>query len=213
MPNDKVKYYRNPARSNNDAVRHYVPEYQRLGIEPKERNHAAIPGNVLVARGGVTEEENPRLRKPGIRQPYAEPSNVTLANGSVPNVGNNMEHTWSGVDEVIIDDFSGEQLDPNHPMIDNNNFVDYEEKQKTFLTQEDLQSAIQENNVLSDLQDNDYILIVNGNIISIGPLENIQEEASSLLFGEHELCATQSVQLEDIVVLRKVKIKTGLFLE
>ena len=235
MPSDKVKIYKNPARNQTSNARQPIPQYQLLGIEPQEHKNAQFaPGQVLMTRGGVSNENNPRTRTATIRQPYAEAALSPIGNGPVPNVGNNMGHTWAGVDESIIDDLSN-QIDPNHPMIDNNEMVSpieeplmeiqdnepiqmLEQQSKPFWTAEDLQSAIsksfEDNPVgLSNLQDNSYILLIRGDIISIGSLQEIEEEANVLLFGDHELCNGKPLPLEDIVVLKKVKIKTGLFLE
>ena len=52
-------------------------------------------------------KDNPRAKRPLIRpQPYAEavPSPVGRGRGLLPNVGNNLEQTWSGVDGEIVDD-------------------------------------------------------------------------------------------------------------
>jgi len=72
-----------------------------------------------------------------------------------------------------------------------------------------------ENNKESKLTDNSdqYILIYNNKIVSSDTKENIQELASKLVFGEHELCNGKPIAVENIIVLKKVKINIGLFLE
>jgi hypothetical protein len=227
MSNGKIKLYKNAARRSDDNTpvrQEYVPQYKIRGVTPEQIESRTFPGKVLLAEGN-SSDDNPRIRIPSIRQPYAEvaESSNILGNDPIPNVGNNMEQTWLYVDNDMVDDISGEdvdKLDKNAPIIDNNDIVsvpgtqemplDYE---KSFMTEQDLQSVMNDSSDLSNLKDDSYILIVCGNIISIGEMDNIQETASSLVFGEHQLCDGEPVPIEDIVVLKKVKLKVGLFLE
>jgi hypothetical protein len=122
MSNEKIKTYKNPARVKTLDYKPYVPQYQLLGVEPGEYKSAVVPENTPIA---VPKEAAQRARKVGLQQPYAEaaPSPVGRGKGPIPNVGNNVEHSWSGVDEEIIDDLDESKLDPNHPMVDNNDYV------------------------------------------------------------------------------------------
>jgi hypothetical protein len=194
MTNEKPVLYTNPARKNinEENISHCRPQYQSLGIEPVKSSSGVIPGAVLGTRDNSSDDDldNPRLRKLSIRQ----------ENNSVPNIGNNMEHVWSGVD-AIIDDISDASIDINEPMIDNN-YMDAEYNVQTNKT-----------NDLSSLNDNDYVLIVNETIISIGSFEEIQANVGDLVFGEHKLCGGESIPIENILVLKKVNIKVGVFLE
>lgn len=233
MSEGKVKYYKNPARNTVDNTsdrQPYVPQYQLMGVTPEAKDSKPFPDNVLIVRAGSSDDDNPRTRRPSIRQPYAEPieTNPQLKNGQLPNVGNNMEQSWSYIDGEIVDDISGEvigKLDPKEPLIDNNDIVtipgetqeatpqDEPLIQKSFMTEEDLKEVINDANNLSKLSDDSYILIVSGTIVSIGTMESIQAEVSSLVFGENPLCDNNPIPIEDIVILKKVKIKVGLFLE
>jgi hypothetical protein len=228
MSNGKIKTYPNPDRNKQTIIKPYVPQYQVWGVEPEEFKSAVVPMNHPV---GQVSTNNPRMRRPAIRQPYAEtiPSPVGRGRGPIPNVGNNIEHTWSGVDGDIVDDLNGQVIDPNHPMIDNNDFVsaealglppDSEElpvldevahpQPKQFTA-----SQSQNDNTMSILQDMDeeaYLLIVDGVAICSAPLEEIEEQARALVFGEHELCGGNPIPVDDIIVLKKVSIKVGLFL-
>jgi hypothetical protein len=108
MTDSKVKLYKNPARSKPEPRKVYTPQYQVMGVEPEEFKSAVAPANhIIVARSPQTAD-NPRTRTPGMRQPYAETvtSPIGRGRGPVPNVGNNMEHTWSSVDVEIVDDIS-----------------------------------------------------------------------------------------------------------
>lgn len=231
MSNEKIKLYRNALRKtdNGNVVRHpYLPQYKALGLTPENCEMKSLPETVLVSKM-ITPDDNPRTRRVSIRQPYAEAVETTastLGNSPIPNVGNSMEQSWSYIDNEMIDDLSGEvigTLDENAQMIDNNDSVSIPnspiiespiiEAEKGFMTENDLKQELNNTNDLSSLEDNSYILIVNDNIISIGSMEHIQDQANLLIFGEHDLCDGTPIPAEDIIILKKIKIKIGLFLE
>lgn len=212
MNNDKIKLYKNPARQKPEPWKPYTPQYQLEGVDPVEYKSSVVPPNVAQVKP-VPTMDNPRVRT----QPYAEvvPSPVGIGRGPVPNIGNNMEHTWSGVDGQIIDDVSEEyETSPDHPMIDNNGFVtnealrvppDYFEPQ---IVHEDDVAP-----VIKDLDAGAYLLLIKGVPICSGPLEEIEDQARALIFGEHELCDGEPVPEDDLIVLKKLKLKVGVFLE
>lgn len=240
MTINKVKLYRNPERNKPTNIKAYVPEYQQRGLAPEEYTNPTSPGyQIGVVKKAPLSLDNPRAPRPIIRQTYAEPapSPIGRGKGLLPNVGNNLEQTWSSVDGQIIDDLSA--IDPNAEMIDNNDYVSAEalglppdgeeldvpeeihleeiaiKSEKTFLTEDDLQNAIKDEYlslVLQKLEEEEYLLIVSGECICSGPLEEIQEEARSLAFGEHALCDGAPIPIDDIVVLKRVPIRVGLFL-
>lgn len=264
----KTKIYKNPARKAvPSGLKPYVPQYQLMGVEPEEYNsptsssyrieHASKP--VTVSR------DNPRAPRPLIRQPYAETTSSPVGRGKglLPNVGNNMEQTWSSIDGEIIDDLGDAPVDPNQKMVDNNDFVSEEalglpenddmevrdadpdmfgqtvhgeewenlpeatentgeidvplgKSERTFLTEDELQNALKDelfSEIVKQLKEEDYLLLVDGTSICSGPLEEVQEQARGLVFGEHPLCDGVAVPIEDIVIIKRVKIKVGLFLE
>lgn len=228
MSNEKVKTYKNRERDiASENYKPYVPQYQVLGVEPGEYKSAVLPETAKVL--AEPSENNPRGRKVAIRQPYAEsvPSPVGRGKGPIPNVGNNVEHTWSSVNGEIIDDFSDGQLDPNHPMVDNNDFVSSaslgsqrEEMPMLDEVQEPQPKVFAQSSssddlfpIVRDLEEGSYLLIVSGVPVCSGPKEEIENEAKALIFGEHEICDGTPIPDDDIVVLRRVLIKIGLFLE
>lgn len=195
MSNDKIKTYKNPLREIDEEHKPYVPQYQILGRVPGEIGTfpAAIAVNQLPM-------DNPRALKPVIRHSF--PTN------SLPNIGNNMD-TWASLDEDEYDF----KLDPSHPMIDNNEFIDLPSEDKvvnnTFnkYGKEDILSS------LESLKENEYLLIVDGTVICSGELEKVQTEAGDLLFGDHILCDGKAVPIDNIIVIKKAQIKVGLFLD
>lgn len=236
----KVKIYRNPARKAGEAHKPYIPQYQLMGVSPEEYKSPLAPGynmgKVAPAKPSVA---NPRLPRPVLQQPYAEAvsSPIGRGRGLIPNVGNNMEQTWSSVDGEITDDIS--EIDPNHPMIDNNEFVSaaafgeldeadlplvsfpdepklVTESTKTFLSGDELQNGLKNEyltTLVSQLDEEEYLLLVGGEPVCSGPDSFIQEQTRDMVFGEHELYHGNPVSIDDIVVLKRVKIKVGVFLE
>jgi hypothetical protein len=172
-----------------------------------------------------------------IMQPYAITTPSPIGKGPAPNVGNNMEHMWPSVDSEIIDDISNQSLDLNALSIDNNQYVtDQAMEFRNGLTVNDMpdqfnmgkviieeaENNIQKSNsnqsddlsfIINDLSDNLFLLIVSGTPVCSGPKEEIEEQVRSFIFGENEMCAGEPTPLENILVIKKVKIKVGAFLE
>jgi hypothetical protein len=216
----KVKLFKNPLRNeDNDNPKQYVPQYKILGLNPEQSANSVLPPNTLVTTSSNIDLDNPRTRKPSIRQQYALPAESPVGRGQLPNVGNNLEQVWSSLDNEIIDDMS-ENIDPAHPMIDNNEVVTWQditqqEPTKPFMTEKDLRNVMDLTNALSilkDIKDNEYVLIVKGEIICSGSEKEVEEQTKQFIFGEHELCQGSPVSIDDIVVLKKIKIKMGVFL-
>jgi len=228
--NGKIKVYKNPARNSSEPRQQYVPEYQMRGIDPEQYKSPVPPGSQIMVQS--TNKVDPRSVRPVMRQPYAEavPSPIGRGRGPLPNVGNNLEQTWSSVDSEIIDDISNVDLD--RPMIDNNEFVseealgfpedsvdeDYMQPKteaKSFLTENDLQDVLKDEyltTVIKQLEEDEYLLLVEGATVCSGPLDYIQSETTKLVFGEHELYHKNPVSVDDILVIKRIKIKVGVFL-
>lgn len=233
----KIKLIKNPDRNKPAPYKPYVPQYQVHGKDPQEyQGGAVVPG--AIARPAPLPSDNPRARRAPVRQPYAEvaTSPVGRGRGPVPNVGNNMEHTWSSVDGEIVDDLSGQDIDPSQEMVDNNDFVtdsafgyqsgptaaDIQPNYQVFPPQA-FEKEVQANHipadpedllpVLTSLEEDDCLLIVSGVPVCSGPKDAIEDQARALVFGEHEMCDGNPVPVDDIIILKRVKVKVGLFLE
>ncbi len=128
---------------------------------------------------------------PQYKQKNINPVNVNF--DKVPNIGK-IQSDW-------YDGNSEEDLDPNQPMIDNNEYHTNEA-----LNISTLNSL---NNVLED----DYLLLVDGDIIDHNSLDIIESQVSDLIFGEHKLFPNKKLTLENILVFKRVKIKVGVFLK
>jgi len=226
---DKIKVYKNPARNQPDAHKPYVPQYQLMGVEPGEYKSPLAPDYQGSVNQAPPSQDNPRNPRPAIRQPYAEAvqSPIGRGRGPLPNVGNNIEQTWSGVDGEIIDDLS--EVDSNHTMVDNNEFVSAtalglpEEpvmarplQNNVFVTEEDIRQHVPDSElsaIISNLEEEEYLLILSGEVICSGPLNLIQEQTRLLVFGEHEYSQGNPASVDDIIVIKRIKIKVGVFLE
>jgi hypothetical protein len=225
MSSDSVKLYKNPLRSEEEVSQPYQPQYKQMGIVPEFRKiPPSVAYTVHVAK--VEGDENPRTRIPGIRVDTEAARQIPA--GGLPNVGNNKDYTWSGMDDEIFDDVSSITIDSNQSMIDNNDFVDVESlnqvappssetiEDKKFLTEQDLKDAISKELKgidPSSIPEDEYVLLVDGMIVNIGPLDAVQEEANKLIFGDHDMFKDKSVSVDSLLVFRRVKIKVGLFLE
>lgn len=230
----KVKLVRNPDRNKPPEYKPYVPQYQVHGVEPQEYHGAVLPGGAVVTRPTPLPNDNPRAKRAPIRQPYAEAAVSPIGRGPVPNVGNNMEHTWPNAG--IVDDLTDQEVDPNQPMIDNNDYVSdaalgyqngltaahIQPQHQTFPPQaieQEVQAVHQPADpndlvpVLTGLEEDAHLLIVSGVPVCSGPKEEIEEQARLMVFGEHEMCAGEPVPVDDIIILKRVKVKVGLFLE
>lgn len=221
--NGKIKVYRNKARAQQETFTPYVPQYQKFGIEPEEyKSPTLTPGYTLAVQKTAPSQEHVRGVKPAIRQSYAEavPSPVGRGRGPLPNVGNNVEQTWSSVDGEIEDDIS--DVDLNHPMIDNNEYVTDEAfglenklESNHYMTKSVMEEAIQNDNVfeaIKELEEDTYLLMMKNVNICAGPLEYIQEQTTALVFGEHEMYQGNPIPIDDIIVIKRVKLKVGVFL-
>lgn len=214
MSQGKIKLYKNQERNMTYNHKPYVPQYQILGVEPEEFKSSTVPDGTLVATSNIG---NPRLKGSVGRQPYAETpkSKIGVGKNVLPNVGNNMDQTWSSLDGSIIDDFDSS----TDQYIDNNDYVAETSLGISERNEQPNSGAArfeshENDDLLSALKDlEDYLLIVSGVAFCSGPLKEIEEQARLLVFGDHEYCDGNPVSLEDIIIVKKVSVKMGLFLE
>jgi hypothetical protein len=59
----------------------------------------------------------------------------------------------------------------------------------------------------------EYILMVFGKITDTGPLSQIEGTVRAILYGENEGFIGQEVKQEDIVVLKRVNVQVGIFVD
>ncbi len=59
----------------------------------------------------------------------------------------------------------------------------------------------------------EFVLMVFGTVVSHGNHEQVLAEAKSILYKEHPNFLDKKVQINDIVVLKKIRLKAGVFLD
>lgn len=243
-----TKYFKNPERGKTTPFQSYVPRYQLMGITPTPAATGEIAvhksfaetelsnRNIPFAARVLPKAADPKLiaGKDILRRsnnvPYAEAVEMTsniVRSVPLPNVGNNIENTWSGMDDMVMDE-EGEftEVDANHLMIDNNfddekNYVGIPQTIKGApKLQIQMDQMIHEEDTVTvfdaaqlNVAYNEYVLAVKGEIISTGLLDQIQEEVRELVFGEHSVSEGNIVSTDDIIVLKRIKIKVGVFIE
>ena len=196
---NKVKVYKNSSRNAKETYKRPVPQYQELNVEPVEYRSGIVPSHTPVIK---PQEQANRNRHVSVR--VENPTPVAL-----PNISKAPQQTWAALDgEVLEDDF-----EQRHTIVDNNEF--YTETAIGYSVEEDGDPDAAHNllSVVTELEDDSYLLLVHGDTICSGPVEEIEDQARALIFGEHDLCNGEPIAEESIVVLKKVKIKVGVFLQ
>jgi len=189
---NNIKIYKNKLRNIKDNYQPPVPQYQELNIEPMEYKSGIVPPNTPMIKSQDVANRN---RQFSIREDNV--SQVVL-----PNINKVPQQTWSSLDGEIIDDV----FDQSHKMIDNNFYIEEVDPTK----EDNDQSFI---SIVNDLKNDHYLLFLYGEAICSGPVEEIETEARALIFGEHVLCNGEPISEENIVVLKKIQIKVGVFLQ
>src|ERR1700722_19370350 len=201
-----IKTYTNPERKTFVDTTDRTPQYQVHGIEPQIKPIVKVPTGTKIVPREPLPLDNPRGKRSVAQPAFNLP---TPNNSQMLNVGNNMEHSWSGVDGNIVDDIS-DQIDQNQPMIDNNEIItdkalgyqngfdavnlNVNNMMKGKVSIESPINSlpqISSNDLLSivnDLEDESFLLIVSGVPICSGPKEEIEDQAKALVFGEHQMC-------------------------
>lgn len=199
----------------------YVPNYKQLNITPNQMS----PSNGAQFVVSTGSKQNPRERVvPRTRAiPFAEvviEDKFPIGTGPVPNIGNNIEHTWAGVDGEVVDDIG--LYEGSQEMIDNNDFVEIDEPTpshkkiaeslKQQQEQEDVSAFEGMDSFVNTKKLDEYTLLIFGEFYSSGSLEEIQREVADILYEQHPLCKHAKITLDDITVLKKVAIKFGVFI-
>ena len=210
-----TKFYSQPTHTNTMASKHapyqpYVPQYKLMGIEPKDTYSANEHRQFNTHNRPILVKGKPDMfqaaAKPISRNvPFAELPPNTQQTQPILNVGNNIENTWTEVDGNIIDDVGLNNVQSNASMIDNNEYVEIESS-----TASSIPETITNNIAVLD---EEYWLCMDNSIIAAGSLNFIENEVKELVFGEHQLCKGKAISADDLIVLKKVKIKVGVFID
>ncbi len=205
MSQGKVKLYKNSERNSDAVYKPYVPQYQILGIEPEEHKSATLPAGALVSQGS---DVNPRDKKNVIRQDM--PEKTLMSKSSIPNVGHSRDYTWSGVDNEIVNDL--EDVEVMSSMIDNNDYMSDQALGLNSSNSSNSSNVTSEVSDVSQIPEEEYALIVNNTIVCCGDLKMVEGQVKDLVFGEHPLCGGDPIPVQELIVLKRVAIKIGVFL-
>lgn len=147
--------------------------------------------------------KNPGRITPPVRSKY-EPEYVRLNREPVLQ-----SEMYASVDDVAFDE-EGEPIERNGHVVDNNDFV-------SFGTQASPPpSSRREEAAKADVSSPDigeYILMVLGKLIASGTLDNIEMRVKAIIYGEDPAFKGLEVGLDDIVVLKRVALKIGVFID
>jgi len=223
--------------NNSNPYKPYTPQYRELGIDPVKFPVHKLPaqGNPPPMRQSQSAERVPfaaafsnkrreaqsALSSPVSRNvPYAEAVPVLKQTAAVPNVGNNIETTWTSLNDFsTYEDFTS--VDARHPMVDNNDFIQEEaygfgvpaidpnQPSRPPLRIEN--APVQQADQTMPLV-NEYVLLVRGEILAMGVKEAIQNEVEALMYGERPSANGSAIDPKDIVVMKRIPINVGVFL-
>jgi hypothetical protein len=180
-PKDVIK---NPARKIPKFQKPYEPEYQRLGKDPKSISGTGTRVNVIASKPEP------------IKDHPSQEEDV-----SVSSFGD--EHYDSLGRQISIE---------NGMMIDNNDFIElgpYEPRLSA--KKSPVVDAGGEKNPATTPQEGNFILMVLNKTVIVGSKSEVEEKVKNILYGEDLEYKGVVVNLDDIVVLKRLSIKTGIF--
>lgn len=158
-------------------------------------------GGPTGATGKDNIIKNP-TRNVSVSQKKYSPEYVRLNVEPIPMSRTTEE--FSSVDGTLIDANDEEYTVPDSHIIDNNDVVDFGLPEKRAET-----SAAP----VTQPKIGDYVLMVFGKLILTGPLDQIQNRVKQLIYGEDSTFANVHVSSNDIIVLKRIGIKIGVFIE
>jgi hypothetical protein len=154
--------------------------------------------------------KNPTRLIPRPQVPY-EPEYVRLNREPIMrdnNVKLQQEASFSSVDNISFNESGDEVIVGAGHIIDNNDFVDYVAEKKTSKYRKETTQTINTTPAI-----NSYILMVFGKMILTGSLNEIEDKVKAIIYGEDNSFDGLSVSVDNIVVLKRMNIKVGIFVE
>ena len=116
-------------------------------------------------------------------------------------------------DETAFNDSGDETSIPDGEVIDNNDFVNL----GPYDRREEVQPQQVEDNTEQISQETpkvgDYILMVSNRMVMSGTLHSIESKVKAIVYGDDEEFASVEVSTDDIVVLKRLNIRVGVFIE
>lgn len=168
--------------------------------------------NPLQSIPQIQEPYEPEYVRRGIKVSEA-PSNMSAGVlGSTkkrdPNPPINTESIFS-IDQTL--DENGTLIPLEGGLIDNNDYVDLGYFSAPIKKPKEDKTPIKENPASPNV--GDYILMVLGKLITIGSSEKIEAMVKQIMYGEDKDFAGLEISMDDIVVLKRLAIKVGIFID
>lgn len=199
----------------------YIPEYERLGIKPVS---AEFPkrnldtSNFQESESFITKypnQDNPRTRNLDTTITNKEPL-IGIGKSKALNIGNNMDGSFIqddiGLDNTYIDNNDQYSESAFSSELNNEFYDDISLNKKTNKEQLNSQENIKSNKSLFDFEGK-YVVILYNKIIANGNLKEVESIVKELVFEEHPLSSKYEINIDDIIVLKRVNIKVGVFIE
>ena len=110
--------------------------------------------------------------------------------------------SYSQISSGVIDDID---IDVGEPT--------YEEDVYEEVAAQHNQADLEDQTSIDMVSKDDYVLIFEDSILKVGDLNSMEPIIHGLLSGAHDLSRGKKVSVDDIILLKRVKIKFGLFFE
>jgi hypothetical protein len=162
----------------------FIPEYKKYNIKPVAWEDKFNP---------ITEEQKEKLNHV---QNQIEFINTEAA--QLPNINNKTAEDWKSQ----FNNTTFVALDEKAAMPDYLNIADDEQEKPSPPNQgQDI-----------SLENNDYLLLVDGALLTSGTKDEIELQVSQLIYGDHSKFESK-VDPDNILVYKKINIKIGIFLD
>ena len=134
--------------------------------------------------------------------PKYEPEYVRLGKEPVPMI--------TSVDNVNLDLSEENVSRSSGQIIDNNDYVDFPVS-NNFTPPRHQPEQRSESSTSPNV--GDYILMVFGKIITVGSISKVEAKVKEIMYGEDKNYTGMQINTDDIVVLKRMQIKVGIFVE
>lgn len=115
-----------------------------------------------------------------------------------------MDTTIPSYDQSTVDEYP--QVNDSH-IIDNNDFVGFANPIDMIKPVRALKPKVENDTPAIG----DYILMVAGKTVEFGSVDKVEDRLKSIMYGEDASFSEQEVSVDDIVVLKRLPIKIGVF--
>jgi hypothetical protein len=126
-------------------------------------------------------------------------------------VGRDVPDIEAALDGMPIDDLDNAMSIMDGHIIDNNDFVSFPINPNPTIVSKNREPST--TTISEQPKVGDYILMVLGKMIVSGSLDVVQSRVKSIIYGDDVSFRDMNVSADDIVVLRRVGIKIGVFLD